>query len=77
LDIRPDIDASTATGEEERDVLTKLSCNDAADVADNPEQERVNTNLGKPKLFRTWNVQGLNPGKLEIITICIEEGTGH
>ncbi|XP_071485324.1 craniofacial development protein 2-like [Diadema antillarum] len=63
---RPD-DASMATGEEERVAPTRLSCKDAEYTADNPVHERSSTNLRKPRIIGTWNVQGMNADKMEII----------
>ena len=66
-------DASIATGEEARADPTKPDCNDAGKAADNPEHERISTNLRKPRTIGTWNVQGLNAGKLEIVLNRMEE----
>ncbi len=66
--------ASNATGEEERAGPSRLSRNDVAAAADNPERERVSTNLRITKRIGTWNVQGMTAGKLKIVTRRMQEG---
>ena len=65
--------ASNATGEEERADPSRLSRNDVAAAADNPERERVSTNLRITKRIGTWNVQGMTAGKLKIVTRRMQE----
>ena len=66
-------DVSSATGVEGNADLNKHSSNDVMHIADNPEQEKISINLRKKKILGTWNVQGLQAGKLKIVTKRMEE----